>query len=160
MHDRERVLILYGRRQGGGAARVDLRMIAFFAVVLLLLVLAGWLYLRQASEVAALASEIRELELDKESRHRELVTLRGQVAMLGSLKRVLNEGLTMGYTMPDAAGDQALVIECSDNCVPPEEVGVVVPASEAAAVTGNQAGWWDGVVGRLNAWLRAVLPAW
>ena len=161
MHDRDRLFIPYGRRPGEGGARVDLRLIAFFGVVLLLLALAGWLYLRQASEVAELASEIRELELDKEARQRELVTLRGEVAMLGSLKRVLVEGIDMGYQLPDAASsDELLVIECSADCTAPE----IAPANAAVATLANtepgDTGFWNVIIERFSKWIRMGLPAW
>jgi hypothetical protein len=161
VHDRDRLFIPYGRRPGEGGARVDLRIIAFFGVVLLLLALAGWLYLRQASEVAELASEIRELELEKEARQRELVTLRGEVAMLGSLKRVLVEGIDMGYQLPDAASsDELLVIACSANCTAPEIAPANAAVANAADADARDAGLWNGIVERFSKWIRMGLPAW
>lgn len=162
MHDRDRLFVPYGRRPGeGGGARVDLRMVAFFAVVLLLLALAGWLYLRQASEVAELASEIRLLELDKEDRHRELVTLKGQVAMLGSLKRVLNEGIEMGYSLPDVSSGQGqLVIECSTSCVAPDMAAESVAMLNSRDPGAGEPGLWSKVLGRLGDWIKMVAPAW
>lgn len=162
MHDRDRLFIPYGRRPGeGGSARVDLRMVAFFAVVLLLLALAGWLYLRQASEVAELASEIRQLEMDKEARHRELVTLHGQVAMLGSLKRVLNEGIEMGYRLPDvSSGTGQLVIECSTNCVAPDPAGNSAAVADSGDVGAGASDLWNGLLGRLGDWIKMAAPAW
>ncbi|NLT73822.1 MAG: hypothetical protein GXX94_06450 [Chloroflexi bacterium] len=159
MHDRERLFIPYGRGPRNGGARVDLRMVAFFGTVLILLALAGWLYLRQASEVAALASEIRQLELEKEDRHRALVTLRGEVAMLGSLKRVLAEGTELGYALPDEdAGEGSFVVECTADCALPRPwVG-----DENAAMERAQAGslLWGDVVERLGNVLRAAFPTW
>jgi hypothetical protein len=161
VHDRNRLFIPYGRRPGEGGARVDLRIIAFFGVVLLLLALAGWLYLRQASEVAELASEIRELELEKEARQRELVTLRGEVAMLGSLKRVLVEGIDMGYRLPDAAlSEELLVIECSTNCTAPEIAPANAAVANSADAEVSDSGLWNGIVERFSRWIRMGLPAW
>ncbi len=161
MHDRERLFIPYGRRPGEGGARVDVRMVAFFAVVLLLLALAGWLYLRQSSEVAELASGIRQLELDKEARHRELVTLRGQVAMLGSLKRVLIEGSEMGYSLPDiASGTGTMVIECSANCVAPDLTAATYALPDSSTLDGREGGLWGDLLGRLRDWIKMAAPAW
>ena len=162
MHDRDRLFIPYGRRPGeGGAARVDLRMVAFFGVVLLLLALAGWLYLRQASEVAELASEIRELELQTETRHRELVTLQGQVAMLGSLKRVLNEGIEMGYALPNAADASGqLVIECSTDCTAPDLAGEDTVTVGDAMSKMEEPSLWGRLSGRLADWIKMAAPSW
>jgi hypothetical protein len=161
VHDRDRLFIPHGRRPGEGGARVDLRIIAFFGVVLLLLALAGWLYLRQASEVAELASEVRELELEKEARQRALVTLRGEVAMLGSLKRVLVEGIDMGYRLPDAASsEELLVIACSADCTAPKIAPANAVVANSAGAEPDDAGVWNRVIERFSDWIRMGLPAW
>ncbi len=97
--------LLYGRRLVGRSVltKVDLRSLAFFSVMLVLTGLAGWLYLRQTSEVAAYAHEIRELEAQKERLHRQIVSLRAEVALLGSLQRVYAEGARLGYRLPEAS---------------------------------------------------------
>jgi len=96
---------LFVRQRGdttAGLIRVDMRGLTFFAVLLALIGLGGWLYLQQASEVASLAHEIRVLEREKERTHREIIALRGEVALLGSLERVLEAGTRLGYAVPDA----------------------------------------------------------
>lgn len=97
--------LLYGRRLSGRSVltKIDLRSLAFFSVMLVLTGLAGWLYLRQTSEVAAYAHEIRELEAQKERLHRQIVSLRAEVALLGSLQRVQAEGARLGYRLPEAS---------------------------------------------------------
>lgn len=160
MHDRDRLFMLYGRKPGDAGARVDLRMMAFFGIVLLLLALAGWLYLRQASEVAQLASEIRELELEKEARHREIVILRGEVAMLGSLKRVLIEGSEMGYRLPAASSDEALlIVQCAADCTPPPMVARDA-AGRASAIQDDVGGLWADIGERLRRGIRLAFPTW
>jgi len=160
VHDRDRLFMLYGRKPGDAGARVDLRMMAFFGVVLLLLALAGWLYLRQASEVAQLASEIRELELEKEARHREMVILRGEVAMLGSLKRVLIEGSEMGYRLPAASsGEAVMIVPCTAECAPPPMVASEAEGA-ASAIQEDIGGLWTGVAERLRRGIRLAFPTW
>jgi hypothetical protein len=105
------ILFFYrGRlRSRQAVVRLDARTVAYFAAMLVLIGLAGWLYLHQASQVAAYAHEIRQLEQRKEERHRELVALRGQVAMLGSLERTLAIGRQTGYRLPKITeGDRQL----------------------------------------------------
>jgi len=86
---RQLLPLLYGPRLDGRSVltKVDLRSLAFFSVMLILIGLAGWLYLRQASEVAAYAHEIRELERDKERLLREITSLRADVAITARLRR-------------------------------------------------------------------------
>lgn len=113
MNQRNELFIPYSRRDGQSGVRVDLRMAAFFGIVLVLLGLASWLYLRQASEAARLASAVREQLLRREALHRELIILHAEVATLGSLKRVLREGTEMGYRLYDVGeATNQLVIEC------------------------------------------------
>jgi cell division protein FtsL len=105
------ILFFYrGRlRSRQAVVRLDAQTVAYFAAMLVLIGLAGWLYLHQASQVAAYAHEIRQLEQRKEERHRELVALRGQVAMLGSLERTLTIGRQAGYRLPKITeGDDQL----------------------------------------------------
>lgn len=106
MPDRRDVLPFFFRRRPNARSLtnwVDLRTLTFLGIMILLIALAGSLYLRQASEVAGYAHQIRQLELEKERVHREIVALRAEVAMQGSLKRVRDEGGKMGYRLPEAS---------------------------------------------------------
>jgi hypothetical protein len=110
------ILFFYrGRlRSRQAVVRLDARTVAYFAAMLVLIGLAGWLYLHQASQVAVYAHEIRQLEQRREERHRELVALRGQVAMLGSLERTLAIGRQAGYRLPKITeGDRQLHLAIS-----------------------------------------------
>lgn len=112
MTRRNELFIPYSRRDGQSGVRVDIRTAVFFGIVLVVLGLASWLYLRQASEAAHLASTVREQLLRREALHRELVILHGEVATLGSLKRVLSQGAEMGYRLYDVREGNQLIIEC------------------------------------------------
>jgi hypothetical protein len=111
-NDRRDTPISTGRRQRAERPpliRVDPRTWAYFGVMLVLIWLAGWLFLHQASEVAAYAHEIRALMQRKERLHRELVVLRAEVAMLGSLSRLQETGAEWGYRLPSAADQQRIL---------------------------------------------------
>jgi hypothetical protein len=144
-----------------GLIRVDVRSLTFFAVLLALIGLGGWLYLQQASEVAALAHEIRVLERDKERLHLEITALRGEVAMLGSLGRVLEAGTQLGYTMPDTFDRQRrLRVVYEPLPAPTEEPAAPVvtdgePASGQAFPEDRAPGLVQRLVDQLRAWIAA-----
>ena len=156
-------LLTYWRRasQRLQPSRVDPRSIAFFAVLLGLIGLAGWLYLAQASEVASYAHEIRMLQRRKEQLHRELVVLRGQVAQRGALGRVMEIGADLGYRLPDAADREHrlwLEYQIAEASAPnaPEAVPSRVP--DAAPLAERSRIWLVRLVGeswdQLRFWLE------
>ncbi|MHB1294311.1 MAG: hypothetical protein ACYC4R_04855 [Anaerolineae bacterium] len=102
---RESLPLFYKRRTRGGPGitRLDPRTLAFFGSMLTLIAVAGWLYLHQAAEVATYAHEIRVLEREKETLHRDIAALRSEVAELGSLERAMLVGSARGYLMPRAS---------------------------------------------------------
>ena len=83
--------------------RVDPRTLAYFGVILVLVWLAGWLYLHQASEAASYAHEIRDLMRSKEQLRREMIALRSQVALQGSLHDLRAIGQEWEYSLPSAS---------------------------------------------------------
>jgi hypothetical protein len=155
MRQRNELFIPYGRLgPDNGGSRVDMRVVLFFGVVLVLLGLAGWLYLRQSSEVAQLASEVREQQLRKEDLHRELVTLNAEVAMLGSLQRVRHYGIEKGYRLANA-GDatRQLSITCP-GCRTLDAGYIQSGSAVAQAAVDEPAGAWQGLTDGLRGWLR------
>ncbi len=145
-------------RQGGisGATRVDTRNLTFFAVLLALIGLGGWLYLQQASEVASLAHAIRVLERDKERLHLEIVALRGEAAMLGSLGRVLEAGTQLGYTMPDTFDRERRlhVVYEPPPALDVEAATPVVEDSSEASTEDRAHGLVQRLVEQLRAWIE------
>lgn len=157
---------LYVRPRGeapGGLIRVNVRSLTFFAVLLALIGLGGWLYLQQASEVASLAHEIRVLEREKERTHREIIALRAEVAMLGSLGRVLEAGTQLGYTLPDAFDRQRRLRVVYEPLPTPDEDrverSVAGVAETPAPGRGPHEDRAQGMVQRLVEQMRAWLAA-
>jgi hypothetical protein len=143
-----------------GRSRGDLRVYMFFGIMLVLIGLAGWLYLRQASEVASYAHQIRQLERDRERLHREITALRADVALAGSLHRALAIGAQAGYTLPDA-GDTArrVRVEYQPAAKPTLPVPLPYPAgSLPAGAIGDQfpgPAFMRGLFAQLKAWIEA-----
>lgn len=159
---RDVLLFFYRRhpRNRPGAIRFDLRALAFFGTVLALIGLAGWLYLHQASEVAGYAHEIRELERQKERLHRELVALRAEVAVAGSLQRVQEAGVALGYVLPEATDrSRRLRLEYTAPTPSAPSATVPTPTDATLAQTGGQDSRPPGLIQRLReqfqAWLQA-----
>lgn len=102
MPSRRDVLLLFHNRRTSGkaAAKVELRSLAYFGVMLVLIGLAGGLYLHQSSKVAEYARDIRVLEAKKEDLRRGIVSQRAQIAMLGSLDRITRVAHELGYELP------------------------------------------------------------
>jgi len=113
-------LIYEGRIESRpGLTRLDLRNVAFVLLMLVLIGLAGWLYLYQTSEVASYSREIRDLEQQRERLHREIIVLRAEVASLGSLERVLEVGERLGYALPDASNPTRRLYVAYEPASPP-----------------------------------------
>jgi hypothetical protein len=138
LRKRDFLPLLYGPRLDSGSVwtKVDLRMLAFFSIMLALIGLAGWLYLRQASEVAGYAHEIRELEREKERLHREITALRAEVALRSSLQRVYAEAEKLGYHVPEASDSSRRVTVVSQ---PQQEPSVGSPATGQEPPPGSDA---------------------
>jgi hypothetical protein len=158
---RDQLLIFYKGRSGDRPPliRTDPRTLAYFGVMLLLIGLAGWLYLHQASRVAAYAHEIRQLQQEKDRLHRQMIALRADVALKGSLRRITQEGDAMGYHLPDAsASAQHLRVEYVR---PPREPATAVARADAPRGGGTlstapaPANWFEEMVHQLETWLEA-----
>lgn len=158
---RETLPLAYERapESGPGVTRADIRNVAFVAIMLALIGLAGWLYLYQTSEVASCARQIKDLEQVRERLHREIIVLRAEVARLGSLRRVLELGERLGYGLPEASDSSrhlSVVVR------PPLQVsspmGSVLPENGGAAgAPGGGSGTEE--VGLLRE-LAAALERW
>lgn len=98
------LLILRGgvHRKRFASLRVEVRPLLFGLVASILTALAGWLYLEQATRVIEQAHEILLLEQKKEDLTHEVVILKAEIARLGALHRLLEEGERVQYRLPKA----------------------------------------------------------
>ena len=97
-------LLLRGRSRGrrvSGLA-VEVRPVILGLVAMVLVTLAGWLYVEQATQVTEVAHEILTLDQESQQLRQEIMILRAEIARLGALHRLREEGERLGYTLPDA----------------------------------------------------------
>lgn len=148
------MLFFYKRRPGERppVVRASPYRVIYFASMLLLIGLAGWLYLYQASQVASYAREIRQLEWEKERLHRDMVALRAEIAMLGSLERLMQAAEALGYRLPDA-GDSVhrLTVEYQLPSVASVETPGPLPEAEVVHVGQSL---FRRLMEQLEEWLR------
>lgn len=152
---RKDLLVFYERtRRRISMDKVKPRTLAYFSMMLLLIGLAGGLYLRQASEVATYAKEIRHLQTRKEHLHRELVILQGEIALLGSLERVDQAGEKMGYHLPEAADvGERLYIECTPTPTAPRAFGSSEDGDKRGLGVKNT--FWNNLVEQFYQWFES-----
>ncbi len=109
MRDRGEAPFISGPEPAGKAPETNARaQYLFYVVILLLLTLAGWLYLSTTVRVDALAVEIYNLEQEKEGLRREVVQRGAKLAELESLQRVRKEAQRLGFG-ERTAGQQLIV---------------------------------------------------
>lgn len=155
---RDALLLFYKRRREDRptGALIDLRIVAYFGIMLALIGLAGWLFLHQSSEVAVYAHEIRELEWERERLHRRIVARNAEVARLGSLSRVLEKGDELGYRLPDAKdasrhiqvaypGGDRLVLGAAQE-----------PTASSVGMAERDRGLLQTLLSQFNAWLAST----
>ncbi|MBM3190173.1 MAG: hypothetical protein FJZ90_15810 [Chloroflexi bacterium] len=152
---RDVLLLSYKRRRGGElpVVRASPYRVIYFATMLVLIGLAGWLYLHQASQVAAYARTIREQEWEKERLHRDMVALRAEIAQLRSFTRLQEFAERHGYELPSArerSRSLALVFEAPSEPVASPGESPLIPelAPEVAR------GFLRQVVAEFEQWLR------
>jgi cell division protein FtsB len=109
---RDRSPLVYIQRFNAkaGLPRLEVRSIVFFIGLLFVVGLAGWLYLHQASEVAAYMQQIRRLQGENEALQQEILALRSDVAVLGSLSHVQELGVSKGYLAPPSSGTSGYLL--------------------------------------------------
>ena len=129
--------------------RIEPRMMGFLAAVLLLLGLAGWLYLYQVSTVAGYAREIRELQERKGVLREDIAALQADLAMTDALDDALALGKEHGYTLPSVTEPgryEIVTVEAE----PQTEESLTTGPEPADLITAD---WGDRVLEQLDRWI-------
>lgn len=139
-----------GRRMSGLA--VEVRPVILSLVAMLLVTLAGWLYLEQATQVTEVAHEILALDQQSQQLRQEIVVLRAEIARLGALHRLQEEGERLGYTLPDADdASRRLVIQApvpstaASGATPPQGVALSSVKPSPSTLWMRVQTWWRGL---------------
>lgn len=105
MRAKQRPFYTGPRRTGEHPERYELGQYALFTVLLLLLALAGWLYMETTTAADAASIEILHLVHTREALRRDIVVLRAKLAQAESLQRINREADERGYLVVDAADE-------------------------------------------------------
>ncbi len=133
------------------AERIEYRRLLMTALALVAAALAGWLYLRQASIVAAYWHEIGELEAYKTELRQNISSLQTQAAKEASLNELQTASQELSFRRP-VTGEARESIEVS--IAAPAKVAVGSLASESSSPTVERnplRRLWQ----RFQAWLHA-----
>ncbi|MHB9034117.1 MAG: hypothetical protein ACYC6L_13845 [Anaerolineae bacterium] len=133
------------------AQRVEYRRLLTTAAALAVAALAGWLYLRQASTVAAYWHQIGQLEARKTDLRQQIANLQTEAAKAVSLAQLETIAKTMGFRrpVPGSTGERLeLTIEA------PVSVETAAVAT-APAAPGTERNLVRRIWQRFQAWLRA-----
>ena len=131
------------------AMRVEPRMMAFLATILLLIGLAGWLYLYQVSTVAGYSRELRELQERKAVLRGEIGDLQAELAATDTLTETLAWGTEHGYALPsmDNPGRHVYVT------VDPDRMKKSADGDQSEPPDLITADWGDRVLEQLDRWI-------
>lgn len=130
---------------------VERRVLRLVFLGLLVLSLAGLLYLTQASAVTTLSYEIQELQRDKQRLKRERDRIRAEIAVLTSPERVEARARALGFrALPPAeflaVTEVPIVAKRLPSTSPPEE-----PPAPLETLLARTSTWLQTAVGLLPA---------
>lgn len=164
-HDKRRLasLLFYGGRHEsvGGGTLADGRTLIYFGSMIVLIGLAGWLYLYQVTSAASLSYDLRQLEQRKERLHREIVAIHAQVALKGALAPALDSEAAKEYRFPKASEASRRIVYDVAPLEPlaPADAGADGGAEPVATSSAGVEGLWQRLVGQVNEWMtRPVAP--
>lgn len=132
------------------AERLEYRRLLMMALALVAAALAGWLYLSQASTVAAYTHTISSLEERKTLLRQDIQHLKASAAGATSLQHLQQSAERLGFRQPAAgeAPNRQVIVVAEAPVAAPEPV-------EASAAPVAQRNVFRRLWGKFQAWLRA-----
>ena len=159
---RQASLLFYGSRiaRTGSGAAIEPRTLIYFGSMIVLVGLACWLYLYQATETTRTAAEIRDLLKQQQRLHLDLVALSAEVALEGAMAPVAESVDGTKYAYSAASDDHHRL-----NYTPKGEVETstaelsAADAEQAPGAITDLAAVWRSLVRQVDDWLgQPVTP--
>ena len=102
-----------------------------WGIILVLAALLGTIYLRQASQIAAVGRRVQTIQIDLEDTKRENAELERQIAEAQSLERLQQEAIRLGFTIADPEDIEYII-------VPDYPVAAEIDTAATAALSGAE----------------------
>ena len=154
---------LWGQAKQQPTWSVDSSTATGLLLCVLLLSLGGWLYLTQASQIAAISDHMRQTVVEIEKLERENALLRYQVAQLETISRIEARARQLGL---GPMYNQTTYLTVPGNPAQPETVPVALQAAavdlnsessvnkaEPDSVLFSLSSFWDKVKNQLESWI-------
>jgi len=154
---------LWGQAKQQPVWSVDSSTATGLLLCILLLSLGGWLYLSQASQIAATSDHMRETAIEIEKLERENALLRYQVAQLETISRIEARAKQLGL---EPMYNQTTYLMVPESLMQPESVPFTVQAAsddlkpqvsaDKAApdfIVGSLAAFWNQVKDQIESWI-------
>jgi cell division protein FtsB len=130
--------------------KMDARAAAGIMFILTLLSLVGWLYLTEASYVAATGYHLEAMRAERDRLRRENAQLAYEVAQLSTQDQVEKRARQLGF----APISEAHYLAVTDYpAAGPKIAQNTTVSSSQVTVEGED--WWDSLVARFIAWLES-----
>ena len=116
-------------------------------LILFALSLLGWVYLTQASYVAATSRRVRELESEKARIQEENLQLMAEIADLESVSRLAGRAEEIGFVLTEVGDAEFLAM-----------IDVLVAQTRGLETDSSATHWWRNVSSQFTAWAQVGSP--
>ena len=116
-------------------------------LILFALSLLGWVYLTQASYVAATSRRVRELESEKARIQEENLQLMAEIADLESVSRLAGRAEEIGFVLTVVGDAEFLAM-----------IDVLVAQTRGLETDSSATHWWRNVSSQFTAWAQVGSP--
>jgi hypothetical protein len=129
--------------------KMDARAAAGIMFILTLLSLIGWLYLTEASYVAATGYHLEALRAERDRLRWQNAQLAYELALLSTQDRVEERARQLGF----APVSEVHYLAVAD--YPAAEPKIARNITASSAQLAEEEGWWSSLVARFVAWLES-----
>lgn len=112
-----------------------------WGIILVLAALLGTIYLRQASQIAAIGRHVQTIQIEVEDTKRENTELERLIAEAQSLERLQQEAIRLGFTIADPEDIEYIIVPDYPVTAEIDAVATAVPTPAPPLETMNKALW-------------------